>query len=113
MNKLDEQQIFDFLRKIENFEILLTCDREPQYVYCGVITYVATNGWEIRIFNDCNEWDYIESVKSNNGQSLYYDDMSDSLGNYRTSEEIQWKAYGLPGYLEHKDEIWWGYKINK
>jgi hypothetical protein len=30
--------------------------------YNGNVAYVLSNGWRVRVFNDCGGWDYIDSV---------------------------------------------------
>ena len=61
MRKLDESEILDFLGQVESGAIKLSIVGRP-WGYCGVEVFRASNGWEIAIFNDCGEWDYIEWI---------------------------------------------------
>ena len=32
-----------------------------EQVYAGNVVWVTSNGWRIMVFNDCDDWDYIDS----------------------------------------------------
>ncbi|MGI8755086.1 MAG: hypothetical protein ACR2MB_04340 [Acidimicrobiales bacterium] len=100
MNTSLEGQIIDFLQAVKRGEILLVSQRNPQKVYAGNIEYVASNGWRITVFNDANEWDYLDSVIFENGETYTSDDLDeiDSIRNYQASEEVSWRCYGIPGF---------------
>ena len=98
---ISEAEALAFLRAIETGEILLTPQENPQSVYAGNVLYSAANGWTITIFNDANEWDYIDEIKAPDGRKITHDDMFHSmpaLENYELSDEIAWQRYGIPGY---------------
>jgi len=98
---ISEAEALAFLRAIESGEIPLTPSENPQSVYAGNVHYTASNGWQITIFNDANEWDYIEEIKAPDGRKVAYDDMFHSmpaLENYELSDETAWLRYGIPGY---------------
>ena len=37
-------------------------------VYAGNVEYALSNGWGVTVFNDCGEWDYIDSIKAPGGE---------------------------------------------
>jgi hypothetical protein len=98
---IQEQEIMDFLLRIEGGEIQLTPPHEPQKVYAGNVLYKASNGWEIVIFNDANVWDYIEYLKTDDGREIEYDEMAEMprVERYRPTPEVAWEGYRIPGYL--------------
>jgi hypothetical protein len=99
-SSLSEEAIREFLRAIEHGEVTLTPEEEPQEVYAGIVRYRASNGWRIEIFNDANEWDYIEEIMAADGRSADFAD-SDTLpvmADYEPSDEVAWRCYGIPGY---------------
>lgn len=40
--------------------------------YCGVAEFHLANGWKVAVFNDCDEWDYIEWVEAPDGRRESY-----------------------------------------
>lgn len=54
-NVLTEAAVLAFLESVERGDVTLAPDVDPDEVYAGIVTYTASNGWRIAIFNDCNE----------------------------------------------------------
>jgi hypothetical protein len=77
-SNLSEKAIRDFLRAIERGDVTLRPEVDPQEVYAGTVAYQASNGWRIAVFNDANEWDYIEQIVAADGRSVDFAD-SDEL----------------------------------
>lgn len=107
-----EQEVLDFLNGIDSGSVVLYASKEPQFVFSGTVAYKASNGWEIEIFNDANEWDYIERITTPNGISLSYSDIQTHfpiVAKYRPTELIAWKRYRIPGECQFRcptcDEI--------
>ena len=98
---LSEEEILLFLRSIERGEIRLDPTVEPQEVYAGCVEYLASNGWHITVFNDANEWDYIEEIIAADGRGADFAEVSQMPGiaDYEPSAEIAWSRYRLPGPL--------------
>jgi hypothetical protein len=101
---LPEQEVWEFLQAIERGEITLTPEEEPQEVYAGTVHYQASNGWRLAVFNDANEWDYLEEIVTADGRSLDYGDLDPfpRLDNYEPSDEISWSRYRIPGYCRFR-----------
>ncbi|MES2671782.1 MAG: hypothetical protein V4673_15360 [Pseudomonadota bacterium] len=101
---LCKEEILSFLHAIESGEIVLKPHREPQWIYAGTVGYEASNGWRIVIFNDANAWDYIELITSSDGRCVDFYDMEyhSDLNKYVLSDEVAWRRYGIPGYLQNR-----------
>jgi hypothetical protein len=103
---ISKQEILSFLHAIESGEIVLTPMQEPQWVYAGVVVYNASNGWRIAVFNDANEWDYIEWIVASDGRRVdFIFDMTERYADferYVPSNDVAWRCYGIPGYLQSR-----------
>jgi len=102
---IDKEEILAFLRVIESGEVVLTPLHEPQDVFAGPVEYNASNGWKIAVFNDANEWDYIEWVTTSDGRAVDFFELTQQaseLANYAPSAENAWLRYRIPGYLRFR-----------
>jgi hypothetical protein len=93
---VDELQAF--LDAIETHAIDLVADVDPQDVYAGDVVYRASNGWTLTIFNDANEYDYVDRVTSADGRETQFDQYWDTEHDWRLDDELAWKCLGIPGY---------------
>jgi hypothetical protein len=112
MTKLTETEVLAFLGQVERGEVTLTSRWEPQDVYCGNVPYEASNGWHLVIFNDCNEWDYVDQVTSSDGRVYEFDDgewQNGPVNSYSPTDQVAWEKYGIPGYLNHSETRWPGW----
>lgn len=66
--KLTEREVLDFLRAVERQEITLRS--VGGFGYCGVGAFIASNGWEVCVFNDCDKWDYVEFIRTPEGKTF-------------------------------------------
>lgn len=100
---LTPDEALAWLRKVEAGEITLSFEVEPQGV-CGNVRYTAPDGAEVVLFNDCNEWDYVDSLRFADGRALDFNDFPEDhpVSSYKPSEEAQWTAWKIPGYLYFK-----------
>lgn len=99
---ISEKEIWNFLHAIEGGAIELTPAVEPQEVYSANVTYSASNGWKITVFNDCNQFDYIAEIVSVDGHRVTYDDFCETLPElekYAPAPELAWSRYGIPGHM--------------
>lgn len=48
-----EAELWTVLRAIERGEVTVTPLVAPNYIYCGEVEYLASNGWRLPVFNDC------------------------------------------------------------
>jgi hypothetical protein len=94
---LSEAEILRFLASVERGEIVLTADMDPDEIYGGVVTYAASNGWRIAIFNDCSEWDYIEWIEVGDERVAYADiaDGMPAVAQYEPPDDVVKRAYGI------------------
>jgi hypothetical protein len=108
MAGIPEEELLHFLKAIEDGMVLLQPEEpefSPQYIYAGNVSYKASNGWRITIFNDCNEWDYVDKVMAADGRSLSFDNIENDMPaarEYMPSDEIAWSRYGIPGYMRFR-----------
>ena len=98
---ISETEIRELVAAIEQGTVQVTPTEEPQAVYAGVVEYVASNGWRLAVFNDCNEWDYLQWVVAPDGRRVDYDQLDDfarELSQYQPDETVAWERYGIPKY---------------
>lgn len=108
MGALTEEECLDFLRRIETGELSLEPVHCAQDVFAGDVEYLASNGWSVVVFNDANEWHYIERITSTDGRRLDCDEITetmDRLSHYSPTQEVSWKVYRIPGYCDHRCEL--------
>lgn len=110
MEKIKPEEVLAVLHKIERKQIRLKPVRCPQSTYAGNVVYEASNGWTLRVFTDCNEWDYLDSVVLPNGveydfweeglRTTKWDAEYEPIREYTPSPEVSWECYRIPGYLK-------------
>jgi hypothetical protein len=60
--------------------------------WCGPVTFKTPSGWTFVIFNDCDEWDYLETVIAPTGERFeYLHGMPVDLGNWEPKNEDIWR----------------------
>jgi len=96
--KLKEQDILEFLSMIEKGKIKISAKSDPMKVYAGNVVYVASNGWEITIFNDANTWDYIDNIKISNEIKFDFEELEEMevLRNYIPPINVINEIYKIP-----------------
>jgi DNA-directed RNA polymerase subunit RPC12/RpoP len=106
MAGITEEELLGFLKAIEEGTISLQPEEcIPQDIYAGNVPYLASNGWRITIFNDCNEWDYVDRVIAPDGRSLGFDEIDNFMSvarEYTPDTEVAWSRYGIPGYMRFR-----------
>lgn len=40
--------------------------------YCGNVEFLLSNGWTVTVFNDCDSFDYVDSVRAPDGRVAEY-----------------------------------------
>src|SRR5882672_8965567 len=95
-----EVELSQFLKAVEDGSVSLTPEQEPQDVYAGNVSYAASNGWRVVVYNDANEWDYIANITTSDGRTFDYEALTEMPGiaAYEPSADIAWNRYGVPGY---------------
>ena len=96
--KITKKEVVELLTSIESGQITLTPSKDPSTVYAGNVHYRASNGWEITVFNDANEWDYIDLIRSSDGRELNFDDIDrmQNIRDYSPSKQIASIRYKIP-----------------
>ena len=108
MGVLSDDECLDFLHRIETGELTLEPVHCAQDVFAGDVEYLASNGWSLVVFNDANEWHYIERIVSSDGRLLSCDEITETmarLSHYSPTHEVSWKVYRIPGYCDHRCEL--------
>ena len=102
-------EIIWLLHSIEVGFAKLTPEQEPQDVYAGVVAYTASNELSIAVFNDANEWDYLEWMQAPDGRCVRHDDfpVMFTLANHELPANVAWKRYGIPGYMKFRCTRLW------
>jgi len=76
MRLLDDATVRSFLASVERGDTLLVClGQTPDDVWAGDVTYAASgeyDGWCIVVFNDCNDFDYVDCVESPDGARMEF-----------------------------------------
>jgi hypothetical protein len=95
-----------FLDAIERGEVVLAPAVSPQHVFAGNVQYRASNGWSITVFNDANEWDYIDGIEATGGRMVDFGELEDMprVRTYEPTREAAWKRYRIPGHLTFRCE---------
>lgn len=78
-------EILAVLSGIEAGVVTLTADEPWADVYCGNVTFHTSNGWTVVVFNDCDEWDYIDSVTAPDGRRIEFGDLPADVQNWTPS----------------------------
>lgn len=42
----------------------------PDEVFAGNVHFHLSNGWQVIVFNDCDEWDYIDQIIAPDGRTI-------------------------------------------
>jgi hypothetical protein len=99
-----EVELSQFLKAVDDGSVSLTPEQEPQDVYAGNVSYIASNGWRIVVYNDANEWDSIDSITTSDGRAFdcHALDEMPAVDTYKPSGESAWTRYGIPGYCRFR-----------
>lgn len=62
--------------------------------YSGIEVF-HVGGWVFAVFNDCDEWDYLQWVVHPDGTELDYEDMPERLQDYQPPVETARAIWGL------------------
>lgn len=71
--EIHQTELGRVLRAIERLEITVTPDQPVGY--CGIESFTASNGWHFGVFNDCDEWDYLEWAEAPDGRRVTYQEL--------------------------------------
>ena len=100
-SRLTSDEVMAQLHAIERGEVTLTSATTPASEYCTNVDYRASNGWLLTVFNDCNDWDYLDSATAPDGRRWDFDDgTGDSpwaeASAYRPPDDVSERAFGIP-----------------
>lgn len=70
MNDLTVEEILAAFRDADEGKVELWAeDVSWDDVYAGNVTFATSSGWRFVVFNDCMEWDYVDSVIAPDGRT--------------------------------------------
>jgi hypothetical protein len=58
-------EVLDLVHQIEKKEVTIALE-EPRPL-TGNVTFVCSNGYKVVVFDDCGQWDYLDSVVEPDG----------------------------------------------
>lgn len=92
----------------EEISIVPHGNRLPQQIYAGNVQYNITgkySNYGLIVFNDCNQFDYIDSIVSSDFTMCVFDFSTiSSIDRFKISEEKAWEIFRIPGYLKFRCE---------
>lgn len=75
---LKESEILEVLKDIETGKLTLKLIENHHAISSGNVVYTVSNGWQITIFKDADNWDYIDNIKTCDGRTIGFNKL-DSL----------------------------------
>jgi len=102
MPTVGSEELRAFFRAIESGEIRLVAEIEPQEIYAGNVSYRASNGWRVVVFNDANEFDYVDHLVADDGRSIDFEQLEGSHVAWHPDDDMAWRCLGLPGYCSFR-----------
>ena len=96
--RITPEEIMEFLNDVESGKITLQTNQDPISEWCGDVRYQASNGWEITVYNDCCEWDYIDNIETDDGRKLDMNDVWEEedyqcVVEYDPADEVAERCY--------------------
>lgn len=98
---MNTDEILALLRRMDSGELDFWCaHRGWKEIYAGDVLFVAADGHRVVVFNDCNEWDYVDSVYAPGGTlvwsfpagpSLEHSDADSSVINWQPEHPSRWE----------------------
>jgi hypothetical protein len=93
--KITRKDFLQLLADIDSKSVRLTPRISPQVVYWGEIDYDVSNGWKIRILEDCLDFKSVVCVTAPDGRQYF---PKDGYPSYGPPDEICREQYRLPGF---------------
>jgi hypothetical protein len=94
-------QAIALLKAIDDGSVTVSADGETwKETYAGDVKFTTSNGWKITVFNDCDSWDYIDSIRSPEGEVIDFDYMWNNcieLSGYSPKNPEAWGIEGRGG----------------
>lgn len=93
-----EYAALDKLKQVERGEVgVSVAGRTWDYAYCANVTFVTDDGWVFIVFNDCDEWDYLDTVIDPMGHIITYNEMEKypELANYEVEDADKFRQAKL------------------
>jgi hypothetical protein len=89
-----------FIFEVEKGLRPLTPLQDPMEVFAGNVEYVSNShreSWKMVVFNDCNEWDYIDSITDPSGFK-WTTDAVEFFFQYDPPQDVIERVYGIKDF---------------
>lgn len=75
-------EVTELMAAIREQRVTLTIDgdRTWQDTYAGDVPFRTSHGWTLVVFNDCDDWDYIDHIEAPDGRRIDYDPHIAAMG---------------------------------
>lgn len=88
---VSSEEVADLLHKIAAGEITLRVVGETwDECYAGDVTFELSSGDKLVIFNDCDDFDYVDSVRLVDGREGDFDDWAYSFDKMNEGHQPDW-----------------------
>lgn len=107
-NKIADKKAIAIIQDIIDGKLKITPLVEPQRMYAGDIQYKIDSPYSnygLTVFNDCNEFDYIDSIWSADFTVRVFDwfnTFETNVVKTTLSELDIWKIFQIPGYCKFR-----------
>jgi len=65
---ITDEQVEQLFKDIDEGRVTVKPTRETwKEAWAGDVEFTCSNGWRVVVFNDCDEWDYVDSVIAPDG----------------------------------------------
>jgi hypothetical protein len=105
-----DKELIDFLTSLKTGAVTLISDDEPQRVYVGNVYYQSSNGWQVAVNIDCNNFEHFIVFVSGD-RITDFDGMPVYIHSYfrKSSSDEIYRIFGIPGYMIVRSDRWMGY----
>jgi hypothetical protein len=94
VSAITDAELLRLWGRIETGEVRLLANVEPQAA-AGNVHYRLGDGWEVVIFLDAWDFDYIDCVVAPDGRERDFNEIVDTPADWHPSPSVQWKQLGI------------------
>lgn len=75
--------------------------------FAGDVVFAVSDGSNLTIFNDCDAFDYVDTVMFTDGQRGDFDDWPDGELDRLLSDDVQERLYNIFANAEPTEDAWY------
>ena len=99
MSEVPHNDIFSAISEVNEGRAKVAI--EGEWGYSGAPWFQADSGWRFQVFNDCDEFDYFQTIQAPDGRSWSFQEMTD--------QEHMWRFYdALTEEIDNRFRAKWG-----